>query len=88
MVPRVFSFSNKAAENEKTLGTSLGVTSSLDARVLTKSLPLITARIQKSDWVRVWGTGDIVMNILTAASSIAPTTVTRLRNGHNGPGKR
>ena len=26
------------------------------------------------------------MNILTAASSIAPATVTRLRNDHNGPG--
>ena len=62
------------------MGTTLGeLLFPLIHRVLTKSLPFITAQIQTSDWVRVWGTGGNVMNILTAASSIAPATVTRLR---------
>ena len=62
------------------MGTRLGeLLFPLMHRVLTKSLPFITARIQKSNWVRVWGTGGNVMNILTAASGIAPATVTRLR---------
>ena len=81
LVPRVLSFSN--------MGTRLGeLLLSLVHRALTKSLPLITARIQKSDWVRVLGPGDNVMNILTAVFSVASATVTRLRNYHNGPGKR
>ena len=80
LVPRVFLFSN--------MGTSLGeLLFPLMNRVLAKSFPLITPRIQKSDWVRVLGTGDNVMNILTAAQSfIAPAMVTRLRIYHNGQG--
>ena len=55
------------------MGTRLGeLLFPLIHRVLTKSLPFITARIQKSNWVRVWGTGGNVMNILTAVSGIAP----------------
>ena len=47
LVLRVFSFSN--------MGTRLGeLLLPLVHCVLTQSLPLITARIQKSDWVRVW----------------------------------
>ena len=81
LVLGVFSFSS--------IGTRLGeLLLPLVHCVLTKSLPLITARIQKSDWVRVLGTGDNVMNILTAVFSVASATVTRLRNYHNGPGKR
>ena len=81
LVPRVFSFSNM----ETRLGELL---LPLVHRALTKSLPLITARIQKSAWVRVLGTEDSVMNILTAVFSIASAMVTRLRNYHNWPGKR
>lgn len=55
--------------------------------VLTKSLPLITARIQKGDWVRVWPVRGTTCDP-TAVFSIAPATVTRLRKYHNGPGKR
>ena len=81
LAPRVLSFSNMGTRLDELL-------LSLVHRALTKSLPLITARIQKSDWVRVLGTGDNVMNILTAVFSVASATVTRLRNCHNGPGKR
>ena len=80
LVLRVFSFSN--------MGTRLGeLLLPLVHCVLTKSLPLITARIQKSDWVRVWPVRGTTYDP-TAVFSIAPATVTRLRKYHNGPGKR